>query len=84
MDPKWTEGCPFSQGRPAVPTLVGSGISSGVAWDVDAGDRQRLYLLDLPGGKGNLSIMVDICCGVDWNERIAAAAPVISTFSFAP
>jgi hypothetical protein len=84
IDPTWPTACPFSQGRPAVPTLVGSGISRGVAWDVEAGDSQRLYLLDLPGGVGNLAIMVDACCGVDRDQRVAAAAPVISSFSFAP
>jgi len=83
INPRWTKTCPFSQGRPAVPTLVGSGISTGVAWDVEAGDPQRLYLLDLPWRTGNLAVMVDVCCGADWDERIAAATPVVSSFSFA-
>jgi len=84
VDPTWTRSCPFSQGRPAVPTLVGSGISAGVAWDVEATDRQRVFLFDLrsAGFGANIAINVDVCCGVQWDARIAAVAPVVASFTF--
>jgi hypothetical protein len=84
IDPAWTRPCPFSEGRPAVPTLVGSGISTGVAWDVEAMDRQRLYLLDLGtnGAAGNVAINIDVCCGVDWQQRIIDVTPVVESFQF--
>jgi hypothetical protein len=86
IDPAWTRACPFSQGRPAVPTLVGSGISAGVAWDVERDDRQRVYVVDLPpsGALGNIAINVDVCCEVDWGTRMAEVEPVLRSFAFSP
>jgi hypothetical protein len=68
-----------SEGRPAVPTLVGSGIGAGVAWDVEASDSQRLYLLDLASNTGgtNLAINIDVCCGVEWQHQMDEVQPVI-------
>jgi hypothetical protein len=82
--PAWSKACPFSQGRPAVPTLVGSGISAGVAWDVEATDSQRLYLLDLgsQAKSGNLAINIDVCCGVDFERRMDEVTPVIESLVF--
>jgi hypothetical protein len=84
IDPAWKRACPFSEGRPAVPTLVGSGISTGVAWDVEPMDRQRVYLLDLPkdGVAGNIAVNIDVCCGVDWKQRIDEVTPVVESFEF--
>jgi hypothetical protein len=76
----WTGTCPWGVG-PTVPTLVGSGVSTGVAWGTDDSSRQRLYLLDLPGG-GNIAINVELCCGVDRQDQLAATAAVIKTFGF--
>jgi hypothetical protein len=81
IDGDWSEACPFSEGRPAVPTLVGSGISSGVAWDVEATDSQRLYVLNLRSG-ANLAINIDVCCGVDFQERMADVTPVLHGLVF--
>jgi hypothetical protein len=84
IDPAWKRPCPFSEGRPAVPTLVGSGISAGVAWDVEASDSQRLYLLDLGSNtRGtNLAINIDVCCGVEWQHRMDEVQPVIDSIVF--
>jgi hypothetical protein len=83
IDPAWTRTCPFSQGRPAVPMIVGSGLSTGVAWDVEPNDPQRLYLLALPGATGsNIVIDADACCGVGRAEQVAAADEVVASFEF--
>jgi hypothetical protein len=90
IDPTWTRPCPSRGPDPKVPTLVGSGIScpdidTCVAWDVSPTDQQRVYLLDLgPNGtEGNIAINVDVCCGVGFDDRMAAVAPVIDSFVFA-
>jgi len=82
IDPGWTATCPFSGSESAVPTLLGSGISSGVAWDVRPSSQQRLYLLDLPDGAGNIALNLEVCCGVDLDDQIAADDAVIDTFHF--
>ncbi len=84
MDPTWKEPCPFSGGSATVPTLVGTGLSTGVLWNSSADSSQREYVLDL-GSKfdnGNIAINVEICCGVARDERIAAVTPVIGSFKF--
>lgn len=84
LDPTWTGTCPFSPGNPTVPTLVGTGISRGVAWGVDGGSSQRLYLLNLDPASGgsNLAINVEVCCGVEFDERTQVVAPVIESLVF--
>jgi hypothetical protein len=48
------------------------------------GSSQRVYLLDI--GKnavdGNIAINIEVCCGVQFAERVAAAAPIIKSFAF--
>lgn len=85
IDPMWTRPCSGRGPDPKVPTLVGSAISEGVAWDVSPTDRQRVYLLDLgqDGADGNIAINVDVCCGARFNDRMAAVTPVIDSFAFA-
>jgi hypothetical protein len=84
MDAAWAEACPFSGGQPIVMTLVGGDISAGVHWGTDAGSSQRYYLLDLGegGADGNIAITLEVCCGAEWDERMAAATPVIESFVF--
>lgn len=84
IDPAWTEPCPRSGGQPTVMTVVGGGISAGVHWGTDAGSSQRYYLLDLGdgGADGNIAITVEVCCGAEWDERMAVATPVIESFVF--
>jgi hypothetical protein len=81
MDPAWKGVC---QGMTSVPTLVGTGLSTGVLWGTAVDSAQREYILDLgpTAGAGNIVITVEICCGVDRSERIAAVTPVIESFVF--
>ncbi len=70
--------------QPTVPTLIGTGISEGVLWGTGPDSAQRVYILDLGGeNAGNIAINVEVCCGVEFEERMAAVTPVIESFAFA-
>jgi hypothetical protein len=81
LDPAWRGQC---QGAISVPILVGTGLGAGVFWGSEADTSQRIYLLDL--GKnatdGNIAILIQVCCGVDFVERTTAATPVIKSLVF--
>lgn len=77
MEPSWTEACPFSEGRPIVMTLVGSGLSQGVHWGVDARWDDRICVLDLPTvDDGNIVVVGSVCCGVDRDDQLNAVQGV--------
>jgi hypothetical protein len=85
LDPSWTQGCPFSDGEPTVSTLIGNaGASAEFFWGVMADSSQRIYLLDVDEarGGGNLLVMVETCCGVAPEERIAESTPVVESLRF--
>lgn len=87
QSPDWTEGCPFSDGQPTVPTIMGTSPLSGqVFWGTLIDDSQRYYFLDLgeDGTNGNIAINVEVCCGAEWDEVMEAATPLIESFAFAP
>ncbi|WP_132195525.1 MULTISPECIES: hypothetical protein [Kribbella] len=73
-------------GNPKASTLIGSGISAGVHWEASSieGSSQRVYLLDIGknGADGNIAINIEVCCGVQFAERMAAVAPIIKSFAF--
>jgi len=81
LDPAWRGQC---QGAISVPILVGTGLGTGVFWGSEADTSQRIYLLDL--GKnatdGNIAILTQVCCGVDFVERTTAVTPVIKSVVF--
>jgi hypothetical protein len=83
IDPTWTKTCRGRGPDPTVPTLVGSGISKGVAWEVGGDSRQRLYVLDLPTAPGTIAINEEICCGADFDAQTSADDAVVTTFAFA-
>jgi hypothetical protein len=43
-----------------------------------------VFLFDLgtAGPGANVAINVDVCCGIEWDERIAAVTPVVNSFTF--
>jgi hypothetical protein len=82
IDPTWTKTCSGRGPDPTVPTLVGSGISTGVAWEVGSDSRQRLYLLDLPAARGTIAINEEVCCGADFDAQTSADDAVVTTFTF--
>lgn len=87
MRPDWTEACPFSNGEPTVPTIIGTEPLTGfVLWGALSDSSQRYYFLDLgtDTADGNIAIAVEVCCGADWDEVMATVEPVIDSFVFAP
>ena len=85
LDPSWTQGCPFTNGEPTVSTLIGnSGVSADFFWGVTPDSAQRIYLLDVDEahGGGNLLVMVETCCSVTPEERVAESTPVVESLRF--
>jgi hypothetical protein len=87
MSPDWAEACPFSDGEPTVPTIIGTEPLTGfVLWGTLTDSSQRYYFLDLGNdtAEGNIAIAVEVCCGADFDEVMAAVEPLIDSFVFAP
>ena len=77
----WTASCPFADGSPTVPLFFGS--KGEYHWIVVGSERMRLTLLDAPGG-GTLVVDIDAFDGTLIDPLVAAAAPIVQGFSFAP
>jgi hypothetical protein len=58
MRTNWTTTCPYSNGNPVVPMLVGTG-TSGLDHNIGAGRAWRLYLLNNLDGTMSIEV-VDI------------------------
>jgi hypothetical protein len=76
----WTASCPFADGVPTVPLFVGADGS--LRWVVAGNERLRVDLLDVPGG-GTVVVDVDAFDGTLMDGLLAAAAPIVQSFSFA-
>ncbi len=76
----WKPSCPFAEGIPTVPLFVGP--SGSLRWVIAGSERLRLDLLDVPGG-GTVVVDVDAFDGSVFDDLLAAAAPIVRTFSFA-
>ncbi len=76
----WTASCPFAGGLPTVPLFVGS--TGSLRWVIAGTERLRLDLLDVPGG-GTVVVDQDAFEGSQMDVLLAAAAPIISSLSFA-
>ena len=83
LSPDWTTPCPYSGGRPIVPTVTDPQATpgTGLHWaaeSVSDGSFTRYIILDLPGG-GTLLISPG---GAP--SFVTKAMPVIESFEFAP
>lgn len=76
----WTESCPFANGLPTVPLLVGK--TNDLRWVMAGNERLRLYLLDLPGG-GTVIVDIDAFDGTLIEGLLSAAAPIVKSLQFA-
>jgi hypothetical protein len=76
----WKDSCPFATGLPTVPLIFQP--PNGYRWVIAGDERLRLYLLDVPGG-GLVIVDIDAFDGTRFDELLAAAAPIVRTFSFA-
>lgn len=76
----WKASCPFANGLPTVPLFFQP--PDGYRWVVAGDERLRLYVLDVPGG-GLVIVDIDAFDGTRMDALLKAAAPIVSTFSFA-
>jgi hypothetical protein len=76
----WTASCPFADGLPTVPLLVGG--SSGLRWVVAGSERLRLSVLDVPAG-GTVVVDVDAFDGTLFDGFLPVAAPIVEGLRFA-
>lgn len=76
----WTASCPFADGIPTVPLIVGPNES--FRWVVAGSERLRLSILDLPGG-GTVIVDTDAFEGSLFDTLLAEASPIVRSFVFA-
>jgi hypothetical protein len=76
----WTQSCPFANGVPTVPLLVGK--ANDLRWVMAGDERLRLYVLDLPGG-GTVIVDIDAFDGTLIDSLVGAAAPIVKSLQFA-
>ena len=76
----WKPSCPFANGIPTVALFVGA--TGNLRWVVAGNERLRLDLLDVPGG-GTVVVDIDAFDGSLMDDLLAAAAPIVRSFSFA-
>lgn len=80
LDPGWTGTCPFSEGTPVVPLIIGSGVSQ-LAHSVAPGMKERLYLLSYRTGTVTIEIGHVPGQGT-FEEYVEAARPIIESLKF--
>lgn len=76
----WTASCPFANGVPTVPLIVGPNES--FRWVVAGSERLRLSILDVPGG-GTVIVDIDAFEGSLMDTLLAEASPIVRSFAFA-
>lgn len=75
----WTTSCPFADGLPTVPLLVGT---NGLRWVVAGSERLRLTVLDIPAG-GRVVVDIDAFDGSLFDGFLPIAAPIVAGMRFA-
>jgi hypothetical protein len=76
----WTASCPFANGLPTVPLLVGA--TSDLRWVVAGSERLRLRVLDDPAG-GTVVVDIDAFDGTLFDGFLPIAAPIVDSLRFA-
>jgi hypothetical protein len=75
----WKQSCPFANGLPAVPLLLGQDAT--YHWVVAGTEKMRLTILEGPD-RQVLIIDADAFDGALFDEIAVGAAPIIKTFTF--
>ena len=75
----WKASCPFANGLPTGPLFVGS--KGNFRWVIAGNEQLRLALFDV--SDGTVVVDVDAFDGRVMNDLLAAADPIIKSFSFA-
>jgi hypothetical protein len=76
----WTASCPFADGLPTVPLIVGA--TTGLRWVVAGNERLRLTVLDVPGG-GTVVVDIDAFDGSLFDGFLPVAGPIVESLRFA-
>jgi hypothetical protein len=76
----WLASCPYAEGVPTVPLLVGQ--EPGFRWTVAGSERLRMYVLDVPGG-GTVIIDLDDFAGDLFEDFVEEASPIVASMQFA-
>jgi hypothetical protein len=78
----WTASCPFANGIPTVPLIVGPTPDESFRWVVAGSERLRVSILDVPGG-GTVIVDIDAFDGSLMPALLERAAPIVRSFAFA-
>ena len=76
----WKASCPFANGLPTVPLLVGT--TDGLRWVMADTERLRLSILDVPGS-GTVVVDVDAFDGALFDSFLPFATPIVASMKFA-
>ena len=79
IEPGWTTSCPFADGLPTVPLVVGA---NGLRWVVAGSERLRLAVLDVPAG-GTVVVDVDAFDGSLFDGFLPLADTIVKGMRFA-
>jgi hypothetical protein len=79
LDPSWDVTCPYSDGLPVVPFIIGNG-TSGLHHVILPGFEERLYLLDWDGGNVAIEVGPE---GDDLDAFLNEVLPIIDSLKFA-
>ena len=80
LAPSWKHACPYSDGAPVVPLIVGSASNKGLDWGVGA-TGMRIWVLDAGADR---RIWMDVEAGdrLTLDDMLQRATPVIESFEF--
>ena len=80
LDPSWNVTCPYSEGQPIVPFIIGNGTSE-LHHVILPGFKERLYLLKWDGGNVAIEVGPE---GDSLDEYLIEVLPIIESLSFGP
>lgn len=80
LDPSWDVTCPYSEGQPVVPFIIGNGTSE-LHHVILPGFKERIYLLEWNGGNVAIEVGPE---GNSLDEYLIEVLPIIESLSFGP
>ncbi len=78
LDPSWDVTCPFSEGQPVVPFIIGNGVSS-LHHVILPGFHERLYLLEWDGGNVAIEVGPE---GASLEDYLTEVLPIVESLRF--
>ncbi|HEX2154558.1 MAG TPA: hypothetical protein VHL52_11335 [Acidimicrobiia bacterium] len=78
LDPSWQVTCPYSEGQPVVPFIIGNGTSE-LHHVILPGFEERLYLLEWKGGNVAIEVGPE---GSSLDEYLIDVLPITESLTF--